>query len=131
MIALPRLGLRFGTIHVLTGRGRRRVKPRTTPVSTLTVGGQRYVIGGHAAGDWVRNARAAGEGELAYGRRRERVRLVDLPEAERGPVLREFPTQVPHGVSMFMKTGVVAEPTPDGFAAAAPRVAVFRIQPLG
>jgi deazaflavin-dependent oxidoreductase (nitroreductase family) len=130
MIALQRLGLRMGTIHLLTVPGRRTGKPRTTPVSTLTVDGERYLIGGHAAGDWVRNVRAAGEGELAYGRRRERVRLVDLPEEDRGSVLREFPAQVPHGVSMFMKTGVVGEPTPEGFAAAAPRVAVFRIESM-
>lgn len=124
-----RLGLPLGTMHLLTVPGRRTGQPRTTPVSTLTVAGHRYVIGGHANSDWARNARAAGAGELGRGRKRERVRIVDVPEAERGPVLREFPKQVPHGVSMFMKTGVVAEPTPDGFAAAAPRVAVFRIDP--
>ena len=127
IIFLQRLGLPLGTMHLLTVRGRRTGQPRTTPVSPLTVGGHRYVIGGYAKGDWVRNARAAGEGVLARGRRAERVRLVDLPEPERRPVLRAFPEQVPHGVSMFVKTGVVAEPTPDGFEAAAPHVAVFRI----
>jgi deazaflavin-dependent oxidoreductase (nitroreductase family) len=123
-----RLGLSLGTMHLLTVPGRRTGRPRTTPVSPLTVNGHRYVIGGYAKGDWVRNARAAGAGELARGRRRERVRLVELPEAERAPVLRAFPTQVPHGVPMFVKTGVVDAPTPDGFAAAAPRVAVFRLE---
>jgi deazaflavin-dependent oxidoreductase (nitroreductase family) len=117
-------------MHLLTVRGRRSGQPRTTPVSPLTVAGHRYVIGGYARGDWVRNARAAGEGVLARGRRAERVRLVDLPERERRPVLRAFPAQVPHGVSMFVKAGVVTEPTPDGFEAAAPRVAVFRIEPV-
>jgi hypothetical protein len=130
IIRLQRLGLPLGTMHLLTVPGRRTGLPRTTPVSPLTVAGQRYVIGGYAEGDWVRNARVAGHGILARGRRQERVRLVDLPESERVPVLREFPVQVPYGVSMFLRTGVVVEPTPDGFAEAAPRVAVFRIEPL-
>jgi hypothetical protein len=47
---------------------------------------------------------------------------------DRVPVLRAFPVEVPHGVAMFVKTGVVPDSTPDGFAAAAPRVAVFRIE---
>jgi hypothetical protein len=29
---------------------------------------------------------------------------------------------------MFVKTGVVPDATPDGFAAAAPKVAVFRVE---
>jgi deazaflavin-dependent oxidoreductase (nitroreductase family) len=129
IIALQRVGLPLGTMHLLTVRGRRTGQPRTTPVSPLTVAGQRYVIGGYAKADWVRNARAAGEAVLSRGRRRQRVRLVELPLEQRAPVLREFPAQVPHGVDMFLRTGAVDEPTPDGFAAAAPRVAVFRIEP--
>src|SRR5688572_15070808 len=91
IIFLQRLGLPLGTMHLLTVRGRRTRQPRTTPVSPLTVAGHRYVIGGYEGADWVRNARAAGEGVLARGRRAERVRLVDLPEPERRPVLRAFP----------------------------------------
>jgi deazaflavin-dependent oxidoreductase (nitroreductase family) len=130
IIWLQRRGLPIGTMHLITIRGRKSGQPRTTPVSPLTVAGHRYVIGGYGQGDWVRNARAAGEAVLSRGRRQERVRLVDLPEAERVPVLRAFPEQVPHGVAMFVKTGVVPDATPDGFAAAAPRVAVFRIETI-
>jgi deazaflavin-dependent oxidoreductase (nitroreductase family) len=130
IIALQRLGLALGTMHLLTVPGRRTGQPRTTPVSTLTVAGQRYVVGGYDKADWVRNARAAGQGVLSRGRRQQPVRLVDLPPAERAPVLREFPVQVPHGVAMMLKTGVIEDPSPDGFAAAAPRLAVFRIEPL-
>lgn len=130
IIGLQRLGLPIGTMHLITVRGRKSGQPRTTPVSPLTVDGHRYVIGGYAKGDWVRNARAAGEAVLSRGRSHQRVRLVELPEDQRAPILREFPTRVPHGVPMFVKTGVVASPTPEGFAAAAPHVAVFRIEPM-
>lgn len=129
IIGLQRLGLST-PMPTLTVPGRKSGKPRTTPVSPYEVEGRRYVVGGYGGSDWVKNARAAGTGVLARGRRTERVRLVDLPESERGAILREFPAKVPHGVAMFRKTGVVAGDSPEAFAAAAPRCAVFRIEPL-
>ena len=128
IIWLQRRGLPIGTMHLLTVRGRKSGEPRTTPVSPLTVNGERYIIGGYAKGDWVKNVRAAGEAVLSRGKAQERIRLIELAEADRVPVLRAFPKEVPHGVPMFVKTGVVPDATPDGFAAAAPKVAVFRVE---
>ncbi|HEY3468442.1 MAG TPA: nitroreductase/quinone reductase family protein [Amycolatopsis sp.] len=126
---LTRLGLRLGTIHVLTVPGRRSGAPRPTPVSPLTVGGQRYVIAGLPDGDWARNVRAAGRGELAHGRRKQAVTLEEVREQQtRVDVMRAFPREVPHGVPMFVKLGLVSRADPDEFAAAADRVAVFRIR---
>lgn len=130
IIWLQRRGVRL-PMPTLTVPGRKTGTPRSTPVSPYEVNGQRYVVGGYGTADWVKNARAAGSGVLARGRHSERVRLVDLPEAQRGPILREFPAKVPHGVSMFVKTGIVADASPEAFEAAAPRCAVFRIEPLG
>lgn len=64
---LQRRGVKTGTIHVLTLPGRVSGQPRSTPVSILTVDGQRYVIGGLDDADWVQNARSADRGILAYG----------------------------------------------------------------
>lgn len=128
-IRLQRLGVPLGPTQLLTLNGRSSGKPRTTPVTPLTVDGQRYVIGGFAKGDWVANARADGEGVLRHGRRVQNIRLVELPEAERGPIMRAFPAEVPRGVSFFLKTGAVDAPTPDAFEKGAPNVAVFRIEP--
>jgi deazaflavin-dependent oxidoreductase (nitroreductase family) len=128
IIGLQRLGLALGTMHVLTVPGRRTGTPRTTPVSPYLVDGQRYVVAGQVDGDWAKNVRAAGTAILARGRHREHVRLVELPVSERGRILREFPAKVPHGVAMFLKTGTVESPTPEGFEAAAPRCGVFRIE---
>lgn len=125
---MQRRGRVVGTIRVLTVRGRKTGKPQTTPVSPLTVDGQTYVTGFDGS-DWVKNARAAGAAELAEGKRKQSVKLIELPENERGPVLREFPVEVPHGVDMYVKYGLVEGPTPDDFEAAAPRVTVFRIEP--
>src|SRR5215218_9259588 len=74
IIALQRLGLAVGTMHLISVPGRKSSKIRTTPVSPLTVDGQRYIVGGFERADWVKNARAAGWGILARGRKEERVR---------------------------------------------------------
>lgn len=129
VIGFQNLGLPLGTMRLLTVRGRKTGKPRTTPVSPLTVDGQHYVIGGFAKGDWVNNARANGDAILAHGRNKENVKLVEVSEAERVPIMRAFPTEVPHGVFMFVKAGIVGKPTPDEFERGAPKVAVFRIDP--
>ncbi|BCK58790.1 nitroreductase/quinone reductase family protein [Nocardia wallacei] len=127
IVALQRAGLALGTMRVLSVPGRKSGELRTTPVSPLTVDGITYVVGGFEQADWVKNARAAGWGELARGRRRHRVILTELPVEERAPILRAFPREVPHGVQFFVKTGVITSPDPDSFAAAAPRCPVFRI----
>jgi deazaflavin-dependent oxidoreductase (nitroreductase family) len=132
VIALQRRGIAIGTMRLLSVPGRKTGKLRTTPVSPLTVGGQRYVVAGIDGADWVANARAAGWGILAQGRDAERVTLTELPVSERGAVLREFPRLVPHGVGMFRRVyEVLDDPAtlPDAFAALAPSCPVFRIEP--
>lgn len=127
---LTRLGLPAGDIHVLTVPGRRTGTPRPTPLSPLTVAGRRYVVAVLPDGDWARNCRAAGRGELAHGRRRTPVRIVEVSEAgEAVAVLRAFPREVPSGVPFFVRLGLVTGPDPDQFAAIADRVAVFRLDP--
>ena len=49
---------------------------------------------------------------------------------ERARILHECPIRVPHGVTMFLKAGTVANSSPEAFAAAADRCEVFRIEPL-
>lgn len=126
---LQRRGIRTGTVHVLTVPGRISGAPRSTPVSVLFVEGRRYIVGGVDDADWVRNARIAGQGALAYGRKSENVRLIELEEVERGPILRAFPVEVPHGTQFFDRVHGVA-PEPDEFARLADRCPVFRVEPL-
>lgn len=125
---LSALGLHIGPVQILTVPGRRSGTPRPTPVSPLTVDGRRYVIAGLPDGDWARNARAAGHGELAIGRRRTAVTLTEITDPDlRRAVMRAFPKKVPGGVMFFVRLGMVSRADPDEFAAAADRVAVFRI----
>ena len=128
IIALQRLGVVIGTMHLISIPGRKSGKLRTTPISPLVVEGKRYIVGGFPQADWVKNARAAGWGILARGRKEERVTLIELPEEERAPILMQFPRDVPHGVQFFVKAGIVESPDPQAFAAAAPRCTVFRVE---
>jgi hypothetical protein len=129
--ALQRLGITIGTMRVLAVPGRKSGKLHTTPVSPLTLEGRRYIVGGLTDADWVKNARAAGWGVLAAGRKTERIALIELPVEERAPILRAFPRLVPHGVQFFHQLyGLPKNPAawPDAFAALAPRCTVFRIE---
>ena len=131
VIASERLGMRMGTIHVLSVPGRKSGTMRNTPVSMLTVDGTRYLIGGMADADWVQNARAAGWGILAWGRWSERVALTELPVEERDAILREFPRRVPAGVSFFRRLYPLPhDPAAlsDAFANLATRATVFRVE---
>ncbi|MFJ2779634.1 MULTISPECIES: nitroreductase family deazaflavin-dependent oxidoreductase [unclassified Kitasatospora] len=129
VVLLHRLGLPFGPMYLLTVPGRRSGLPRTNPVAPVVVDGVRHLLQAYPESDWVRNARAAGHGTLTRGRRSQRVDLVELPVAERGRVLREFPRQVPRGVGAFVRNGLVESGSPEHFEAAAERCPVFRVTP--
>jgi hypothetical protein len=128
IIVVNYLGIGFGTWYILSIPGRKTGKMRSTPVSVLHVNGQRYVVTGFET-QWVKNARKAGWGTLRRGWKHERVAVVELPVEERGPILREFPHQVPHGVAYFEKLLNLPGDS-EAFAAAAPRCPVFRFDPL-
>ena len=132
MIGLHKLGIGFGGKGpvVLTVPGRKTGKPRTTPVTPMTVGGKRYVVAGMPGSDWAANARAAGEATLQVGRRTEPVRMVEMSTEEARPLLRAFPVEVPSGVGFIKSAGLVTGPNPDEFEALAGRLAVFRIHPV-
>ena len=124
-----RLGMRIGTQHILSVPGRKTGRMRSTPVSLVTLDGVRYIVSGEGL-SWVKNARAAGWGDLARARQRERVRLTELPPDERGPILRAFWYQVPAGRSFIARLfGLAPDASADDFEAAAPRCPVFRIDP--
>ncbi|WP_245552466.1 nitroreductase/quinone reductase family protein [Nocardia aobensis] len=118
-------------MHLLTVAGRKSGRPRTTPVAPIRVNGHRYLTQAYPNSEWVKNARASGYAVLARGRRTEKVELVELPESERGSILREVPLQNPRGARAFIRNSLVESDSPDGFAAAASRCSVFRIDTSG
>jgi len=129
---LLRRGVSFGAEQplVLTVRGRRSGKSRSTPITPMAVDAKRDAVVVFPAADWVANVRAAEEVTLAYGRHTERVRLVELPSQEARPVLRLFPVQVPAGVGFLRNSGLVNDGTPDELEGLVGRLPVFRIDPI-
>ena len=76
--------------RVLAVRGRTTGEWRTTPVNLLDHDGRRYLVSPRGEGQWVRNLRAAGTGELRVGRRTEVFRGRELLDDEKVPVLRAY-----------------------------------------
>ena len=130
IVALQRRGVVIGTMRLLSVPGRKSGTLRTTPVSPLRVEGERYIIAGLEDADWVKNVRSAGWGILSRGRDQERVNLVELPPKECGPVLREFPHEVPHGVRYFRQLYGISG-NPEEFEALASLCPVFRVEEAG
>ena len=115
---------------MLTVTGRKSGQPRSTPITPMFVDGERYVVGGFPGADWVRNAQANPAATLTQGRRSERVRMVEMPLEDARPLLRQFPTLVPSGVSFMKKSGLITDGAPEEFEALAGRCAVFRFDPI-
>ena len=74
----------------LTVRGRRSGRPVRTPVPTLEVAGARYLVSGGGETHWVRNLRAAGQGELRRGRTLEPFRAVEVGGDEHDRVVAAY-----------------------------------------
>ncbi|MCV7409614.1 deazaflavin-dependent nitroreductase [Mycobacterium florentinum] len=131
-IQMSRLGMSFGgeSPVVLTVRGRKSGRERSTPVTPMTVDGKQYVVAGFPGADWVANARAAEQATVARGRHVQRVRMVELSAADARPILRVFPQEVPTGVGFMKRAGLVTEGSPDEFECLAGRCAVFRLDPV-
>ena len=87
---LTRHGVSIVGSRVLAVRGRTSGAWRTTPVNLLDHQGRRYLVSPRGEGQWVRNLRAAGTGELRVGRRTEVFRGRELPDEEKVPVLRAY-----------------------------------------
>ena len=76
-----------------------RVSGRTTafPLGMADVNGRWYLVSMLGECNWVANVRAAGGHAVLRRRRRRPVQLVEVPTAERGPVLRRYVDKVPGG----------------------------------
>jgi hypothetical protein len=129
IIGLQKVGIAFGPQYLLTMPGRRSGQTRTAAVAVIPVAGQRLIFQAYPKAAWVANARAAQTAILSRGRRSEQVRLVELPVEERRPILRDHIANSPALVGkLFVSSGLVADGSPDSVAAAADRIAVFRIE---
>jgi deazaflavin-dependent oxidoreductase (nitroreductase family) len=87
---LSRLGLGLAGSETLAVRGRKSGEIRTNPVNPFEIEGRTYLLAPRGTTDWVRNLRAAGEGELRKGSRARHFRAEEVADSEKLPLLRLY-----------------------------------------
>jgi hypothetical protein len=87
----------------------------------------RYLVAPRGHTQWVRNLRAAGEGELLLGRRRERFVGAELPDSDKEPILRAYLRRWKWEVGQFFG-GVDADSPSAELRRIAPDHPIFRIE---
>lgn len=126
LAGLTRVGLSIKGARILAVRGRRSGEWRTTPVNPLDLDGRQYLVAPRGHTHWVRNLRAAGEGELRLGRRRVPFRAAELTDDEKPPVLRAYLATWKAEVGVFFE-GLDEHATDEQLRAAAPDFPAFRL----
>jgi deazaflavin-dependent oxidoreductase (nitroreductase family) len=83
--------MRIGIVPTLWVRGRKTGYWRSVPVNVLQLDGERYLVSPRGETDWVRNLRAAGGGQLQYGRgRTEAFTAVEMPDQVKPRVIGAY-----------------------------------------
>lgn len=123
-----RLGFSMKGARVLSVQGRRTGQWHSTPVNPLSLAGQRYLVAPRGETQWVRNLRASGQARLTLGRRTETVRVEEIADREKVPILRAYLEAWAWEVNQFFG-GVGANASDEAFARIAPNHPVFRILP--
>jgi len=121
-----RMGLSVWGSRVLEVPGRKSGEPRRTPVNLMSFEGQRYLVAPRGHTQWVRNLRVSGSGRLLVGRRAEDFAAVELPDAEKVPLLRAYLKKWNWETGQFFG-GVGADAPDSDLLRIAPDHPVFRI----
>src|SRR5919202_5802331 len=127
---LTRHGVSVWGSRILAVKGRTSGAWRTTPVNLLEYDGRRYLVSARGHGQWVRNLRAAGTGELRVGRRTEAFAGHELTDDEKVPVLRAYLKRWKAEVGVFFE-GVGPDSTDEQLLAVAGRHPAFEVLPAG
>lgn len=126
MILLGKMGISVMGSRTLAVRGRKSGEWRTNPVNLLPLDGERYLLAPRGHTQWVRNLRAAGGGELRLGNKAEAFHAVELADADKPAVIREYLRRWAWEVGMFFED-VDAKSPESRLLEVAPGFPVFRI----
>ena len=130
VVWLTRLGLSVRGSRELRVRGRTSGEWRKNPVNLLHHEGARYLVAPRGRTQWVRNLQAAGTGELRVGRRVEVFRALEVADADKVDILRDYLRHWKMEVGVFFD-GVGPDASDDELARIAPGYPVFLVQSLG
>jgi deazaflavin-dependent oxidoreductase (nitroreductase family) len=125
---VTRAGLSVWGSRVLRVRGRKSGEWRSSPVNLLPLQNKRYLVAPRGHTQWVRNIRVTGTGELLLGSRVEPIRVREIPDDEKVPILREYLKRWKFEVGMFFD-GVSADSTEAELRRIAPDHPVFEVLP--
>ncbi len=87
---LHKLGLSLQGSQTLALKGRKSGDVRTNPVNPFELDGKTYLFSPRGTTQWVRNMRAAGEGELRSGRKVRHFHATEVPDSEKLPLIRLY-----------------------------------------
>ncbi len=127
---LTRLGVSVWGSRVLRVRGRKSGEWHATPVNLLTHDGQQYLVAPRGHTQWVRNIRISGAGELLLGGRAQPIKVVEIADDKKVPILRGYLKRWQFEVGMFFG-GVSAASPDEELRRIAPDHPVFRIEKAG
>jgi deazaflavin-dependent oxidoreductase (nitroreductase family) len=123
---LTKVGISVWGSRILEVRGRSTGETRSTPVNVLEFDGARYLVAPRGHTQWVRNIRVAGEAKLRLGGHREPVRVEEVADADKPPLLRAYLKRWKWEVGQFFG-GVGPEAPDEDLARIAPDHPAFRI----
>ncbi|WP_181775191.1 nitroreductase family deazaflavin-dependent oxidoreductase [Amycolatopsis pittospori] len=126
VLKLTKLGVSVMGSRVLSVRGRKSGELRSVPVNLLKLNGERYLVAPRGVTQWVRNLRAAGEGQLSVGRRTETFTYTELADAEKPEILRAYLKRWKFEVGVFFD-GVDAKASDEKLLEIAPGYPIFKI----
>ena len=125
VMTLTKLGFSVHGSQVLTVRRRKTGQMQEVPVNPIEVAGVRYLVAPRGDTQWVRNLRAAGVAELRVGQRREQIRVSELADDTKPPVLRAYLRRWQRETGRFF--GIDANASDEELRRRAPDHPVFRI----
>jgi len=124
---MTRAGVSVWGSRVLRVRGRKSGELRSSPVNLLSFEGKQYLVAPRGNTQWVRNIRVSHEGELLLGSKAQRIRVAELPDEQKVPLLRAYLKRWKFEVGAFFD-GVSAESPESELRRIAPDHPVFEIQ---
>ena len=101
MAPLVRLGIGGKSTYLLTTTGRKTGQERTTPVTLVENGVDRWLVSPYGDVSWVHNVRALPEVSLLHGNRIERCQAREVGPEDAGPVLQSYVRKVPVTAPFF------------------------------
>lgn len=113
------MGISVWGSRILWVRGRTSGEWRSNPVNLLSYNGDQYLIAPRGVTQWVRNLRAAGNGELRVGGKVEAFEATELDNTEKIEVLRAYLKRWKLEVGIFF----------DGVSSTSPSADLVRIAP--